>query len=359
MTKILTSKPNQKFYLNFIYKVIDYNSNLSEIERILTTPGLDETQIYKIASAYLLLPSLHNAIVAKKLSSLFSADFLEAIAYIANLNKTRNELLINQIKTIATLFNKHQIDYVFLKGCAVLVSGCCRALSDRMIGDIDILVADNAIEKANELLINDGYVSGDYRIELMFLKHRHLPRLISKKEIGAVELHTEPLRKSVAVLRPKDLLKQKVFENKIAIPCKKHIISNAILSHEVNDYGYLKWDLNFRAVYDYLSLTKDTTYQVPKQRYLRRFFLVKHLYFNTIEFKTTLVERLQIQFLKWRLRQKNFNKFYNYLIVKWYTIPKFPARLFNLIINKRYRNFTFGKLIIFFKKYFNFSNAKA
>jgi len=319
----------------------------------LENKTIDFEQLYTYASTHCMIPALYNAIKEKEIDAYFPEDFLNALAYITDLNKERNLEILKQIQHIATLYNTHNIDYVFLKGSALLHQKYYRSMSDRMIGDIDILVSEKDIERANHLLITNGYKPADYAIKMYFIKHRHLPRLTSKDWICAVELHHRIVEKRHKCLLPKRLLEDKEVVNNIPIPSKTHLIYNAVLNDQINDFGYLKWSLNYKALYDFLVLTKTNDYSLInlKDKYIRRFLLLKFLRFKDDSLTISLLERFKINLLKWRHRHPKINKAYHYFIVKWSTIPKLPARFINLFINKTYFLFSYNKFIIFIRKH--------
>ena len=71
-------------------------------------------------------------------------------------------------------------------------------MTERMIGDIDILVDNQQINFASKILKENNYNSKNnsdiiYTDNLKKYQRKHLPRLISDKYVAAVELHQEVL----------------------------------------------------------------------------------------------------------------------------------------------------------------------
>lgn len=333
-----------------LYNIINFKDNATETANNLKTENSEN--LYAYASEHCVIPTLKNAIKDKDLKNNFPEDFIEAVNYITELNLSRNKIALKQIKHISEIFNDNAINYVFLKGSAMLITNLYRAQSDRMIGDIDILVAKNDITKANTLLLKENYSAADYVIPMYFTAHRHLPRLTSKDWPLAVELHHGVLGKSQNIFLPINILSEKRNVDGITIPSKKHMLYHCILSDMVNDFGYLRWTFTYRAMYDYLVLNKNnyTNLLNTNNKYLRRFIVLKFLHFKDENIDLTAIEKMKIKFFKWRAKRSKINAFYYYLIVKWYTIPKLPVRFLNLIINPKYLAFTLKKTIAFFRK---------
>ena len=66
--------------------------------------------------------------------------FRKYIKKIYELNLERNNILIKEINEISDLLNKENINHVYIKGASLIISNDYDVKSERMIGDIDILV---------------------------------------------------------------------------------------------------------------------------------------------------------------------------------------------------------------------------
>ena len=110
------------------------------------------------------------------------------------------------------IFNKHQIEHVFLKGAAMLITKPYDTLYERMVGDIDILVSEKDLLKAQQLLIDEGFdvVSNEFSFTKDLDFEKHLQRIVHPNFIAAVEIHRKPL--DLTLKNPilcKDVLKEK------------------------------------------------------------------------------------------------------------------------------------------------------
>lgn len=103
----------------------------------------------------------------------------------------RNQLLWQEISAIADLFHQHQIALLVLKGAALLATVYPdKAL--RQMADIDLLVAEETIGKAVELLQRRGYQAKSQLGETItdhFTILHHLPPFIHPGSKICIELH--------------------------------------------------------------------------------------------------------------------------------------------------------------------------
>ena len=88
-------------------------------------------------------------------------------------------MVINQLLFISNLFEKNKINYVFLKGSAFLLQNYFDDLKIRMVGDIDILVHSKNLQKAEQILKNEGFknpngIQNDFTGEIIGKKNRHM-----------------------------------------------------------------------------------------------------------------------------------------------------------------------------------------
>ena len=71
-----------------------------------------------------------------------------------------NTNLLNEIKNIVAFLNKHRLNYIILKGPALIRTIYQEALWPRPFGDLDILIFPEDIELATRILNDLGYIQG-------------------------------------------------------------------------------------------------------------------------------------------------------------------------------------------------------
>ena len=87
-------------------------------------------------------------------------DVKEYIEQIYLINQNRNRKLIAELREIGEVLNSNKINFVYIKGAALLIKGFYKEF-DRMIGDIDLLVEFNDFNKAVKILKDYGYKSNN------------------------------------------------------------------------------------------------------------------------------------------------------------------------------------------------------
>ncbi len=151
--------------------------------------SVDEwNSICKIASDNNLLPLLYYKLKGHKIAIPLSLE-----------NSLRNDYLSysgkdlrrgSQLREIIKIFNEHGIDHILLKG-SHLAEKVYSNSALRMMCDIDILVRREDIEKAFNVLINEGYYDGSLHSCSSIVKDvyvHHYP-VLYKDNLFAVELH--------------------------------------------------------------------------------------------------------------------------------------------------------------------------
>ena len=241
-----------------IADILSFNVNQEALSEHLKHTSIDWDAVVIIASKHLMLPALYCRLRAKGLLPLIPNDLNIYLKEIAAINRGRNEILLKEAHEVSEIFKKENIEHVFIKGMALLAGNTFKDQAERMIGDIDILVAPNQLHKAFEILTKFGYnETVDFNYEQK--NFRHLARQISKQKYGAIELHCDVLiDKYKHLIINKEVLKNKRIINGIAIPSIVDSIKIAILALQINDKAHRRGYLSFKTTYDCLALNNTT-----------------------------------------------------------------------------------------------------
>ena len=185
-------------------------------------------------------------------------ELLHHIEEITNLNRERNRLILNQVVKISALLNKHGIAPIFLKGTAHLLLGLYSDPAERMIGDIDILVNDNELIAAAELIKTLGFQPHEKYIAALHYEMKHYPSMVNSDYPAAVEIHREILNSPYEKnFRAENIIisKQQVngFEG-IYVPGNKELIFHNMINAQINDRNYLNARVLLRQTYDLFLL---------------------------------------------------------------------------------------------------------
>jgi hypothetical protein len=88
------------------------------------------------------------------------ADVRRHFDAVLMLNGKRNEKLLNGLARVAAALNAIDVEPILLKGAAHLVEGLYPAPCLRVVGDLDLLVAENRLESGAEALQRIGFKAG-------------------------------------------------------------------------------------------------------------------------------------------------------------------------------------------------------
>ena len=312
----------------------------SDLETTLSHPSFNWDDIVVEGSKHLVLPAIYCRLQQKQLTHLLPNELNTYLAEITLINKNRNLEVINQIKYLSDTLNSHNIKHVFLKGAALIASNFYDNVAERMLGDIDILIAENQLELAFDLLIRDGYVPKKQTLGFNFFEYKHLPRLSSKENIAAVELH----KKLFISFKDDELSNANILSNKQSInniwaPSFEHLTRHNILNFQVNDKGDLYNSINFRATYDTLLLMKEINYELRSKniKSIRKHINIISLFFNDLSAlnpKKTIIT----WFYLFKLRHIKFYKFWNKLLTRANFLRIIFGRIPHFLFNRAYRS---------------------
>lgn len=335
----------RKIVLDFIAKLLFKSVKPSEIFDLVKDNDFVECLV-KISSSYLIMPLIYTKLKSNGLLDLFPKDFVEFIKEINLLNKYRNEHLLNELDFFNQLFKKNNIDFVFLKGAALISHSYFEDISDRMLGDIDILVSKNDFKKSIKLLKELGYNSKNNH---QFFNKIHFPRLVHKDRVFCVEIHEELVRHNqIKLLPPDKVLKNKIKSNReYPIPCEKDLLLHSIYNYQINDHGSLYCQHNFRNLYDSFRIIKKekiNTELLPKNKIINRYFIIASIYsenfiISSMNFGLSLYRQ------RFLLKNKNKTiwKIDSFLIKSFRVFLKKPWQFYIFVLDKEYRTYLFNK----------------
>jgi hypothetical protein len=179
------------------------------------------------------------------------AEYFEAMHL---LNEERNRRVLFQIREAVAALQSRGIEPVLLKSAAHLPSGAYRALGDRFIRDIDLLVSPDAIDATSECLHRLGYspLGEPFEVAPDF---RHLPTLIRGDDEVAIEIHRRiadeaaaPLLTAAEVLRDAEVLKSDGLCARI--PSLAHRMIHHVCHAQIQDFARPSGSISLRRLVD-------------------------------------------------------------------------------------------------------------
>lgn len=324
-----------------IADILSFHNSNENLKKTLDRPNFNWDYIVIEGSKHLVLPAIYCRLKAKRLLHLLPKDLESYLEEIANINRNRNTSLLEQISNLSHLFNNNNIEYVFLKGSALLVLDCYEDIAERMIGDIDILVAGHQIQKAFELLKYLNYEPSEVSIRDKFFDHKHLPRLINKEYIGAVELHHKLfISNKEYSLNPSEILFQRQIGNNIPIPSKEHLLKHNILNYQINDKGNLFNSISFRSAYDTIKLLRigPSIYDYSDKKNFKKYYAIVGAFLADIKEFIDVKPSLHTSFYLFKLKHVKFYRAWNKILMIRQLLKNILSRTVIFITNSEYRN---------------------
>ena len=331
----------EKLLVNVLYKT--ESESLQGIDII----NVNFENLMKLASNHLMLPALFFNINKKNLSHLFPVDFIECIKKVYLINKARNEVLLKEAKELSELLYKDNINHIFLKGTALLLSNVFEDIGERMMCDIDFIIQHKDEKKIKNLLeANNYYTNNDYSIVNLFRinKPKHLPRQININKTIGIEPHLELLSpKSRYVFNSKNLITDFEIEAKIIkTPNKSFLFDHCIYALQIEDRRILNSNHSHRSIYDIYKLDCKNSSIIKK---IKKDVYIKH-FFSTIDkfkiFKINTVSSLSKSFIDQLFSFISIRSF-KYLIIIDNYLNKFSI-IINLFFNNMLREKALKKI---------------
>jgi hypothetical protein len=316
------------YILRFLRLLLDLNSNKEEIKTKIIDSQYFWDGIVELGSRHLILPAVYGNLKRKNILKLIPVDLERFLKDIYEKNGERNKKILLQIESLNDLFLKKNIDHIFLKGSALLLSNKFDVLNERMIGDIDILIRKESILKARDLIVENGYKFFNTEIDFTkgLIEKKHLTRMIHENQIAAVELHKEVLNGNKFKLIPSENLFSETVEiGRKKILNSRRLVEHIILNWRFNDYGVLKKTLSLRVVNDYINVSNsdDTNVQVVNRLSLLKF----NNYLKIYDYDRSILKNPFDYIFISKVNNKNFNILFNKILSIINILIVIPSRI--------------------------------
>ena len=176
-------------FLDRCLSVSDSPEDTRLIKKAIGNPKLDWLVVISLANKHLVVPALWTSLSRRHLCEYLPIDVREYLALLHARNASRNERIRLQCLEIGSVLARAGLQAALLKGAAWLFDQSSPAASDRMLRDIDLVVAPKDFEAALRALTASGYreVSGIH-IEL---GHFHCAPMICEGAEACVEIHRD------------------------------------------------------------------------------------------------------------------------------------------------------------------------
>jgi len=219
---------------------------------------VDWDKVIYLASNHLVLPTLYVKYRDHNVLPFLPIDLQEHLVLIHRLNFERNNAIIAQARKVKDILKKENIEPIFLKGCANIFDHLYSDIGERMMLDIDFLVNPEQINRAAELLKEDGYDT--YKGVMFYEKStKHYPRLTKSDEVVDIEIHFRPVSEENSKGIDYHTIKSSqkiIFDSDWTVPCDQDKLMINFLHAQLENAGYRKKKSSMRELYDGFLLTQ-------------------------------------------------------------------------------------------------------
>lgn len=253
-------KNSELFKLACQCLILEENPDLQKVVTKRFVSGeVDKEKFIKLCSNHLVLPLVTRKLQNAGILKLFPREFSEHLLEISELNRKRNLEILQQIDEINAALIPANIQPVYLKGTAYIMDNLYSDTSDRMIGDIDLLVQDVVFLKTAEIIQNLGYkTDSPFYDDVMTLKD--YPRLFRGDVSADIEIHRVPVEIPFSGQFSTEIIfkNKKAIENKenCFVPCDAHKITHTFIHSQLSNQGYRFKQIVLRDLYDFHLLSK-------------------------------------------------------------------------------------------------------
>ncbi|MDY0780104.1 nucleotidyltransferase family protein [Tenacibaculum sp. IB213877] len=246
------------FFIGKCLTIHHEEHNKSTIEKQLQEANIDWDAVVKVSTKHYVFPALYCNFKKVNFLGYLPQDLVEYMQHITQLNRERNEQIIEQAKEINDVLLANNITPIFLKGTAFLLQGLYEDIAERMVGDIDFLVSKDEYQTTINLLLKNKYTNvstGDN----LFPSEKHYPRLQKENKIAAVEIHKEMTIGYFAKLFNHEIIKPYILsKDNISVLSYNDQVKLTIIAKQINDDGQLYNDISLRNSYDVFILSQKT-----------------------------------------------------------------------------------------------------
>ena len=284
---------NYKETLFFIAKCLTISleeKNREEVELILKTTDMDWEAVVKVSTSHYVFPAIYCNFKRANFLKYLSADLVDYMIHITNLNRDRNTQILEQAQELNSLLLANNIRPIFLKGTGNLLAGIYEHIAERMVGDIDFIFSKEDYPKAISILREFGYSEVNKQEYYSPYVYKHYRRLQKENNIAAVEIHKELLIEKYAnEFNYSFVEKDRQIINGIAVLSYGNKLNLSIIANQINDNGFYYKTLALRNAYDVFLLSKkinarDAVHTLDKlTNPLNCFLAACYEVFNTVD----------------------------------------------------------------------------
>ena len=347
---------NYKKTLFFIAKCLTISleeKNRDEIELVLKTTDVDWDAVVKVSTAHYVFPALYCNLKCAGFLHYLPQELVSYMEQITNLNRERNQEIIEQAQELNSLLLEKGVRPIFLKGTGNLLASLYDDIAERMVGDIDFIFSKEDYPKAITILREFGY-SEVVKTGYNWPMFKHYPRLKKENSIAAVEIHKELLlEKYASEFNYSFIHKDSQDIEGVNVLSYANKLKLSIIANQINDKGFEYKTMALRNAYDVFLLSKKTNAKdavntldklsQPLNCFLAAcyeiFNKIECLEYNNTKKAASYLSDFNSQFINSGKTKRKHKQIKRYLFFK-----KILSRILKSIIYKEYRVWLFNLL---------------
>ena len=240
------------------FKFCRCDSSISQWDKLRNDQWKDLVEFVKKSSVAV---DFLNQMELKNLTSVIPGNFLlmlEGSKWAAEESQNR---FFSEINKVSEILSAAGVEFILLKGAAMIASGYLDCSGQRAINDIDIVVSPDKLEIAYTALTKAGFYS-PVKIQLPLHGYwfsKHLPPMYHDCHTYAIELHQFPFEDELTQRAPisvRDMFNDsRIIDNggiEYRIPSAEHVFISAFFHSQIEDGHELSGRINYRAMLDCL-----------------------------------------------------------------------------------------------------------
>ena len=335
------TKVEEKFIIKILFSEVTITKRFFE--------KINYEKLINIISEHLIIPTIYSNLKRKKYLRFVPQEFSKYISGIYEINRNRNKILLDEVRLISALLEKEKLDYVFLKGTAHLLSDIYNDIGERMIGDIDIIGNKKNEDKIFESIERLGYTYSSEEYFFPIINH-HLPRMINKKKLFPVEVHTRLIRDRF--IFDDNFTESNKVNYGIKVPNLNNQLTHNIYNNQINDYCYKFLNYNYRSYYDYHQISKKQSVKknnskIFEDKYIKNYFFIAKELGLSFQGSEKLKNHSIFKKIRFTLKRKfkTFRLIDNLICIIKEKVILFPMQLRKLISSRKYRAYLIKKFL--------------
>ena len=227
-------------------------ADLDGCRQALWDDRTDWLAVISLANQHLVTPALWTAFNRYDLCQQLPDDVRSYLSLLHTRNAERNDRIRKQCIEIGTILSEAGIKAVLLKGVAWLLDGSLEAASDRMIRDIDLLVASEKVEVAARVLVGAGYKdSGESLVEA---NHYHYAPLLPPAGDISVEIHRDLACRVDLLPASEVILSACEVAQGLLLPSPDHRIVHNVIHAQIENGDFVGGTVSLRDTLDLARL---------------------------------------------------------------------------------------------------------